>query len=374
MLEYIITNSDVLFIYITYIMNKIIFFLITIMMFTGCYDSENIWDEKENVGYIDYSTLPVNKLSSEDKILLKNIDFQRGKYVCALSKEGILAKGVSEKRYQFFLEYLENQNAILAEYIKDGATVTFGNKSFGPKGEFIEEVLPEFGKSANLLSRSVGDFQAAQGIIVPGSSNNIISFKAFYRISISGIGKEMSHWTVFLIEPYKGLRRILSGTSSLPTTTYVQTASSDTFVDWDWQGECVDIVRSNPTLTVNSNIRGVELTFNTSKDWNYNVTFTPVLPNYIIVKFNKNLLWMEAKDQNPEGINWMYYAEIYDNYSGILWHGTEIQYGHPINNFPVPGDREITIYLSYARYDSVLGKYVADRFIAQQEFYVPREW
>ena len=184
----------------------------------------------------------------------------------------------------------------------------------------------------------------------------------------------MSHWTVFLIEPYKGLRRILSGTSSLPTTTYVQTASSDTFVDWDWQGECVDIVRSNPTLTVNSNIRGVELTFNTSKDWNYNVTFTPVLPNYIIVKFNKNLLWMEAKDQNPEGINWMYYAEIYDNYSGILWHGTEIQYGHPINNFPVPGDREITIYLSYARYDSVLGKYVADRFIAQQEFYVPREW
>lgn len=374
MLEYIITNSDVLFIYITYIMNKIIFFLITIMMFTGCYDSENIWDEKENVGYIDYSTLPVNKLSSEDKILLKNIDFQRGKYVCALSKEGILAKGVSEKRYQFFLEYLENQNAILAEYIKDGATVTFGNKSFGPKGEFIEEVLPEFGKSANLLSRSVGDFQAAQGIIVPGSSNNIISFKAFYRISISGIGKEMSHWTVFLIEPYKGLRRILSGTSSLPTTTYVQTASSDTFVDWDWQGECVDIVRSNPTLTVNSNIRGVELTFNTSKDWNYNVTFNPVLPNYIIVKFNKNLLWMEAKDQNPEGINWIYYAEIYDNYSGILWHGTEIQYGHPINNFPVPGDREITIYLSYARYDSVLGKYVADRFIAQQEFYVPREW
>ena len=374
MLEYIITNSDVLFIYITYIMNKIIFFLITIMMFTGCYDSENIWDEKENVGYIDYSTLPVNKLSSEDKILLKNIDFQRGKYVCALSKEGILAKGVSEKRYQFFLEYLENQNAILAEYIKDGATVTFGNKSFGPKGEFIEEVLPEFGKSANLLSRSVGDFQAAQGIIVPGSSNNIISFKAFYRISISGIGKEMSHWTVFLIEPYKGLRRILSGTSSLPTTTYVQTASSDTFVDWDWQGECVDIVRSNPTLTVNSNIRGVELTFNTSKDWNYNVTFTPVLPNYIIVKFNKNLLWMEAKDQNPKGINWIYYAEIYDNYSGILWHGTEIQYGHPINNFPVPGDREITIYLSYARYDSVLGKYVADRFIAQQEFYVPREW
>ena len=355
-------------------MNKIIFFLITIMMFTGCYDSENIWDEKENVGYIDYSTLPVNKLSSEDKILLKNIDFQRGKYVCALSKEGILAKGVSEKRYQFFLEYLENQNAILAEYIKDGATVTFGNKSFGPKGEFIEEVLPEFGKSANLLSRSVGDFQAAQGIIVPGSSNNIISFKAFYRISISGIGKEMSHWTVFLIEPYKGLRRILSGTSSLPTTTYVQTASSDTFVDWDWQGECVDIVRSNPTLTVNSNIRGVELTFNTSKDWNYNVTFTPVLPNYIIVKFNKNLLWMEAKDQNPEGINWMYYAEIYDNYSGILWHGTEIQYGHPINNFLVHGDREITIYLSYARYDSVLGKYVADRFIAQQEFYVPREW
>ena len=374
MLEYIITNSDVLFIYITYIMNKIIFFLITIMMFTGCYDSENIWDEKENVGYIDYSTLPVNKLSSEDKILLKNIDFQRGKYVCALSKEGILAKGVSEKRYQFFLEYLENQNAILAEYIKDGATVTFGNKSFGPKGEFIEEVLPEFGKSANLLSRSVGDFQAAQGIIVPGSSNNIISFKAFYRISISGIGKEMSHWTVFLIEPYKGLRRILSGTSSLPTTTYVQTASSDTFVDWDWQGECVDIVRSNPTLTVNSNIRGVELTFNTSKDWNYNVTFTPVLPNYIIVKFNKNLLWMEAKDQNPKGINWIYYAEIYDNYSGILWHGTEIQYGHPINNFLVHGDREITIYLSYARYDSVLGKYVADRFIAQQEFYVPREW
>ena len=207
-------------------------------------------------------------------------------------------------------------------------------------------MLPEFGKSANLLSRSVGDFQAAQGIIVPGSSNNIISFKAFYRISISGIGKEMSHWTVFLIEPYKGLRRILSGTSSLPTTTYVQTASSDTFVDWDWQGECVDIVSSNPT----------------------------VLPNYIIVKFNKNLLWMEAKDQNPKGINWIYYAEIYDNYSGILWHGTEIQYGHPINNFLVHGDREITIYLSYARYDSVLGKYVADRFIAQQEFYVPREW
>ena len=42
-------------------------------MFTGCYDSENIWDEKENVGYIDYSTLLVNKLSLEDKILLKNI-------------------------------------------------------------------------------------------------------------------------------------------------------------------------------------------------------------------------------------------------------------------------------------------------------------
>ena len=55
---------------------------------------------------------------------------------------------------------------------------------------------------------------------------------------------------------------------------------------------------------------------------------------------------MEAKDQNPKGINWIYYAEIYDNYSGILWHGTEIQYGHPINNFLVHGDREITIYLS----------------------------
>lgn len=36
--------------------------------------------------------------------------------------------------------------------------------------------------------------------------------------------------------------------------------------------------------------------------------------------------------------------------------------------FLIHGDREITIYLSYARYDSVLGKYVADRFIAQQDF------
>ena len=71
-------------------------------MFTGCYDSENIWDEKENVGYIDYSTLPVNKLSSEDKILLKNIDFQRGKYVCALSRKGFLRKVLVKRDISFF--------------------------------------------------------------------------------------------------------------------------------------------------------------------------------------------------------------------------------------------------------------------------------
>lgn len=40
--------------------------------------------EKENVDYIDYSTLPVNKLSSEDKILLKNMILQPRKICLCL--------------------------------------------------------------------------------------------------------------------------------------------------------------------------------------------------------------------------------------------------------------------------------------------------
>lgn len=71
-------------------MNRIIFFLIVILV--GCSDSECIWNEKENVGYIDYSTLSVDKLSSEDRILLKNMDFQGGRYICVLTKEDALAE------------------------------------------------------------------------------------------------------------------------------------------------------------------------------------------------------------------------------------------------------------------------------------------
>lgn len=57
------------------------------VILTGCSDSEHMWNE--NVDYIDYSTLSVDKLSSEDRILLENMDFQGGKYICVLSKEDV---------------------------------------------------------------------------------------------------------------------------------------------------------------------------------------------------------------------------------------------------------------------------------------------
>lgn len=149
-------------------MNKIVFYFIVIIIFAGCIDSEDIWNEEENVSYIDYSTLSADKLSLADKLLLENMDFQKGKYVCKLSKNDAIAKGISEKRYQYFLEYLENENAIIAEYIKDGATVTFGNKSFGPEGEFVEESLFEFEESRNLLSRNSSGFTAYRKDIYSG--------------------------------------------------------------------------------------------------------------------------------------------------------------------------------------------------------------
>lgn len=115
--------------------------IIWIYLLMGCSGIPEI--PEQEIGYIDYSCCSQEELSQNDLTLLKNVVFMEGKLSCSLDLKSALEQGVPEKKYNYFLEYLQNENQKFERYLESGAIVFYNGVPFTRNEELYRYVMDE---------------------------------------------------------------------------------------------------------------------------------------------------------------------------------------------------------------------------------------
>lgn len=102
--------------------------LIWTYLILGCSNSLEIIEPE--IGYIDYSNYPQEKLTQNDRTLLENINFQEGKLISLLNLKSALEQGIPKEKYSHFLQYLQNENQKIENYLDSGAIVFYNGEGF----------------------------------------------------------------------------------------------------------------------------------------------------------------------------------------------------------------------------------------------------
>lgn len=181
------------------------------------------------ISYIDYSCCSQEELSECDYILLERVEFKEGKLSCLLGLKSALEQGIPEKKYNYFLEYLQNENQKLERYLESGAIVFYNGEPFTRNKELYQYV----DNKEELLSRATYN-QAApiwtkrftyryDGIIPEDRAD----FKGPSKISVSSAGVG----TFELEEKFKKLTAYIGGNES--SATFKWGFGND--VQWNWK-------------------------------------------------------------------------------------------------------------------------------------------
>lgn len=134
--------------------------------------------ESENDGYIDYSSYPSEKLTKSDHILIESIDFQDGKLISLLDLNSALEANIPEKKYQYFVEFLKNENQRIEEFLGSGAAVFYKGKSFTYDKELNHYIIDE----KQLLTKSY----TAPGCVFSRSLTAGYGFNPEYYYTFTG--------------------------------------------------------------------------------------------------------------------------------------------------------------------------------------------
>lgn len=184
---------------------------------------------ESEIGYIDYLSYPEDKLMPEDIIMLESVDFQGGKLSSSLDAKSALELGIPEVKYNYFLEFLQNENQKFEKYLNAGAVVFYNGKPFARNEkvlQYIEESEP--------LSRARYDDQiplyAKEFVMSYGAlPKDVVHFIGPSKISVSIAGQG----SFTIIEKGKDLTAYLENTGGVTSATFKWGFGND--VNWSWE-------------------------------------------------------------------------------------------------------------------------------------------
>lgn len=201
--------------------------LIWIYLLIGCSNVPEILEQE--IGYIDYSCYPQEELSKNDHTLLENVKFKEGKLSCSLDLKSALEQGIPEKKYDYFLEYLQNENHKFERYLEAGAIIFYNGEPFTRNEELYQYVEDKeeslsratYNQAAPIWSK---EFTARYDGIIPKEQAN---FKGPSKIGVSKNGQGSFE----LKEEFKKLTAYIGGIEN--TAVFKWGFGND--VLWNWE-------------------------------------------------------------------------------------------------------------------------------------------
>ena len=182
------------------------------------------------IGYIDSSCCTQEELSPNDHILLENVKFNEGKLSCILDLNSALEQEIPKKKYNYFLEYLQNENQKFERYLEAGAIVFYNGEPFTRNEElykYIEDKEEPLSRAtynhATPLWRQ--EFTGRYDGIIPEEHAN---FKGPSKI---GVSKSNGGGSFELKEEFKKLTAYIGGNAS--SATFKWGFGND--VLWNWK-------------------------------------------------------------------------------------------------------------------------------------------
>jgi lipoprotein len=185
--------------------------IIWIYLLMGCSGLPEILEQE--IDYIDYSCCSQEELSQKDRTLLENVVFKEGQLSCSLDLKSALGQGIPEKKYNYFIEYLQNENQKFEEYLEAGGIVFYNGIPFTRNEElyqYVENKEESFSRAdynQAALVWSKGFVGRYDGIIPEERAD----FKGPSKI---GISKSNGGGAFELKEEFKKLTAYIGGTES----------------------------------------------------------------------------------------------------------------------------------------------------------------
>lgn len=213
---------------------RYVFFILVCFFIVGCTDVSEIECGGE-VEYIDYSNIPEEKLTSEDRLLLSHVNFEDGVLSCSLDLNEALKQGILKEKYHHFLSYLEVENERIKGYLDSGAVVFYGEKPFARDEKLYQYV----GNPDDLQSRGSDEpivYKRVE-LTVPYGSGIRQDVAPFVGPSSLGVHKK-GRATVHISESSKGLSFYFVAEMGDASAKFVYGSIVDE-VFWSWSVSCM---------------------------------------------------------------------------------------------------------------------------------------
>ena len=197
----------------------------------GCADTYNPAGF-EKIEYIDYSNCSGENLTHIDSVLLESISFDFGRLSTSFDVKEAKQRGIPEEKYEYFIEYLQNENQRIEKYLSSGAIVFYNGEPFTSNEEMWQYVeMPNENLSRAAYYDSVA-LVTRSSAIISGSTTiteTFLRFNAphFIDIRMDGSG------TIQLIEEGKGFEAYLIHTTGMEGAKFVWGAGDN--VSWNWK-------------------------------------------------------------------------------------------------------------------------------------------
>lgn len=188
-------------------------------------------NELQDVGSTDYFYAPDNDLSSQDKLLVRNVDFQEGQLFCLLDIEEAITQGISKEKYEDFLNYLRKENQKIEESLDSGYIVFYNGEPFTRNEElyqYVEFPNQQIKSRVTEYDRVELLYSCSHEILFSNIQPSAARFVGPAKITVRLSGKG----NLFVNEPFKGFKVEYVNSSVMSEATFKWGVGN--YTTWTW--------------------------------------------------------------------------------------------------------------------------------------------
>ena len=332
--------------------------LIWACLIMSCSGNSEIFEPE--IGYIDYANYPLEKLTQNDRTLLENVSFQEGKLTSLIDLASATEQGIPEEKYNYFLEYLQNENLRMERYLDSGAIVFYDGKPFTRNEKlhpYINETEHPSTRATYSRSELVCSHEHGGGYNKMGEY--WVHFKGTSKLSVSYTGPT----TVYLRENLKRISAYIVKGMNQSTATFKYGFGNN--VTWDWKITYDSPVSSKTRLDFYALYEDPIPSPNPSNP-EY-IYFWDNLPSYVITHKNVVKQIIDIQICEPGVYMILMYLKYAEN-DYRLYRESHYHSAYEIISLPYP--QEITFWISIYRETEKDGK-MSYEYIGDREFPYP---